>query len=68
MLFGSAQGMIVGPDEKWEDVGILKYPNLQYFVDMVTSERYQKESLAHRDASIEDWRLIIVEGLGGLAV
>lgn len=64
VLIGSAKGVLVGPEEKWEDIGIVKYPSLEYFRDMVGSEKYQKESLPHRNAAIEDWRLVAVESFG----
>jgi hypothetical protein len=42
----------------------VKYPSLNFFRDMLASERYQRECHPHRDASIEDWRLVVVESFG----
>jgi hypothetical protein len=62
ILVGSALAVFVGAEgEKWDDVGIVRYPSLEVFQKMATSERYARECLPHREAAIEDWRLLAVE-------
>ena len=49
---------MVGPDlHAWDDVGIVMYPNLDKFIEMVNFDWY-KEAIHHREAGLRDTRLI----------
>ena len=49
---------MVGPDiNQWDDVGIVTYPNLDKFIEMIDFDWY-KEAIYHREAGLRDTRLI----------
>ena len=49
---------MVGPViDQWDDVGIVMYPNLEKFIEMIEYDWY-KEALHHREAGLRDTRLI----------
>lgn len=59
--FGAALGHLVAPsDERWHDVGIVKYPSIAVFQQLVDSPRYAAEAAHHRRAALEDWRLLVL--------
>lgn len=60
---GKQNTMVIGPDDKdWHLAILVKYPSVQHFIDMVSSEDYQAIS-KHRTAALEDSRLIAMEEL-----
>ena len=59
--------MLIGPDDKqWDDVLIVRYPDLRAFVGMITDLAYL-EIAVHRSAALEDSRLIVTTPAGSLA-
>lgn len=55
---GSQAAMLIGPqDKQWHLAVLVRYPSVQAFMDMISSTEYQKIAL-HRDAALEDSRLI----------
>ena len=59
--------MLIGPDDKqWDDVLIVRYPDLRAFVGMITDLAYL-EIAVHRSAALEDSRLIVTTPGGVLA-
>tara|TARA_B100001175_G_C19320110_1_gene547317 strand:- start:605 stop:829 length:225 start_codon:yes stop_codon:yes gene_type:complete len=49
---------MVGRDiDQWDDVGIVMYPNLDKFVEMIDFDWY-KQAIYHREAGLRDTRLI----------
>lgn len=57
--FGAVLAHIVAPpDEQWDDVAIVGYPNFAAFRRIIESPAYQVEAAPHRQAALEDWRLI----------
>ncbi|MEM8936992.1 MAG: DUF1330 domain-containing protein [Pseudomonadota bacterium] len=55
---GSMKFMLIGPDDKqWDIAFIAEYPSAGAFAQMITDPEYQK-AVAHRDAAVEDSRLI----------
>jgi hypothetical protein len=64
---GATMGQLVGADdvregakrEEWDFAALVRYPSLEAFRQITASERYIKEALPHRLASLEDWRLIV---------
>ncbi len=55
---GMPELMFIGPqDESWDLAFIVRYPNGQAFIDMVTNPEYLKVT-KHRKAAIETSRLI----------
>ncbi|KAH7079366.1 hypothetical protein BKA63DRAFT_508264 [Paraphoma chrysanthemicola] len=55
--------VIAPPGEKWDQIALIRYENLQGFRDMVASEKYKTEVEPHRLAGLEDMRLICGEGI-----
>ncbi len=62
MIFkGSAFGFpICPPDEKWDEIFIIKWPSHNAFLGMIKDEDYQKITF-HRTAALEDSRLIAIK-------
>jgi uncharacterized protein (DUF1330 family) len=61
---GHAVGHLVASDDApWDDILIVQYPTVQSFIDMISSDAYQR--VVHiRDDALEDSRLIAMqEGL-----
>ena len=55
---GAVIGQLVAPpDEKWNDVVFVEYPNFAAFLRVYESSEYQKEAEFHRTAALEDSRL-----------
>lgn len=67
---GSFETVLIGPaDERWDYAFIARYPNAGAFLAMVTDPVY-REAVKHRQAAVEDSRLIRlgdVEGGKGFA-
>ena len=60
---GRPVAMLIGPqDKEWHLAVLVKYPSAQAFVDMVSSAQYKAISF-HRNAALEDSRLIAHEEL-----
>ena len=56
---GAPQLMLIGPEsEHWHLSFIARYPSAAAFLDMVTDKTYQSEAVPHRQAAVEDSRLI----------
>ena len=56
---GVAAGhLIAPPDERWDDIAIIKYPNFAAFRRVVESPEYHTKAEFHRTAALEDSRLI----------
>ncbi len=55
---GRPEGVVTGPaDERWDLAFIAQYPNAAAFLAMVTDPEY-REFVKHRQAAVEDSRLI----------
>ncbi len=49
---------MIGPDkDKWDEVGVVWYPNMKKFLEMTEIDWY-KTSFIHREAALADTRLI----------
>lgn len=49
--------LIAPPDEKWDEVLMVKYPSAQAFLSMLAMKDYL-DATVHRSAALEDSRLI----------
>lgn len=49
--------VVAPPDEQWDDVAIVEYPNVAAFRRVVESPRYNADAAPHRQAALDDWRL-----------
>ena len=64
---GATMGQLIGANdvregakrEEWDFAALVRYPSFEAFRQITASERYIKEALPHRLASLEDWRLIV---------
>lgn len=55
---GSFEQMVIGPaDERWHRCFIAEYPSVAAFVEMIRDPAY-REAVKHRQAAVEDSRLI----------
>lgn len=56
---GKPELMLIGPQdsEQWDIAFIAEYPSVQAFVDMLRDPRY-REAVKHRQAAVEDSRLL----------
>ncbi|WP_299352957.1 DUF1330 domain-containing protein [uncultured Shimia sp.] len=54
---GRMEQMLIGPDKAWDLCFIAEYPRVQAFVDMISDPDY-RIAMAHRQAAVEDSRLI----------
>lgn len=56
---GSVMAALVAPsDEKWDDIALVRYPNFEAFRRVSQSPLYAAQAHHHRQAALEDWRLI----------
>ncbi|OAL05626.1 hypothetical protein IQ06DRAFT_300736 [Phaeosphaeriaceae sp. SRC1lsM3a] len=64
-FMGKPLGNVAAPEgeEKWDAVVLVEYPNLQGFRDMVECKEYVEEIAPHREAGLEEWRLIVNEAV-----
>lgn len=68
-FMGQVEGFVAGPaGEKWDEIVVVRYETLQGFRDMVESVKYKDEVEPHRLAALEEWRLIAMEGVGGVGM
>ena len=61
-------GPLIGdPDERWDRVLVVRYPDVDTFLSMTTNEGYLR-TVGHRTAALEDSRLFpLVPHEGGLS-
>lgn len=65
---GAPKGVLIGPaDEAWHIAFIARYPTVGAFLSMVTNPAYQA-IVFHRQAAVEDSRLIPLGDLSGGAM
>jgi len=50
--------VIAPPDEYWDYVALVEYPNFAAFRQLVENPRYLTDAVFHRTAALEDSRLI----------
>lgn len=56
---GQPRSVLIGPEqESWDLAFIAAYPSASAFLEMVTDATYQSEAVPHRQAAVEDSRLI----------
>ena len=59
-FFGDALApLIAPPDEVWDNVALIEYPNLAAFRAVVESAEYLEHAAPHRFAALDDHRLIV---------
>lgn len=59
LFLGTVQaGIVIGPEEIWDEMALVEYPSLEAFRSVVESAAYHAEADPHRKAALEDWRLI----------
>lgn len=58
IFMGAARGALIAPpDEKWDEVLLVRYPSVDAFMGMLAAPDYF-EATRHRTAALEDSRLI----------
>ena len=64
LFYGRAHATLVGPQaEHWDDVVLVRYPDLAGFRRVVGSPAYARDADHHRLAALADWRLIATSPL-----
>jgi len=59
---GGFELTLIGPsDERWDHVFVARYPDVAAFVEMIRDPLY-REAVKHRQAAVEDSRLIRLGG------
>ncbi len=59
LFLGAVQaGLVVGPEDLWDEVALVEYPSMKAFQSIAESQDYRVEADPHRRAALEDWRLI----------
>jgi hypothetical protein len=53
--------MLAPEGERWDDVLLVRYPSLEAFLSMGGSEVYKDTCAEHRDAALEDWKLVALD-------
>ena len=56
---GAAKGSVIGPpDERWDQIFLVRYPSIEKFIEMISSASYQ-DIVVHRSSALADSRLIV---------
>ena len=53
-----AGGLVAAPEDRWDEVIIVRYRSFADFRRIVESEQYKRLADPHRRAAVADWRLI----------
>ena len=62
---GAGLPTVIGGDEQWDEMLLVRYPAIDAFIDMVTSDEYQ--AIVHlRTAAVADSRLYPLASENGL--
>lgn len=54
--------VVTGPEDEWDEVFVMGYPDSATFMQMVRNEEYIREVVPHRSAAVADSRLIRFAG------
>lgn len=66
MLLGKSEHFFIGPmEEKWDLVMIIKQKSLDSFLSFASDPKYQVV-IGHREAAIDDSRLLPIEAISSL--
>ncbi len=58
LLFGPCHATVIGPSsERWDDIAVIRYPSVEVFISMTTSDDYRAIT-GHRTAALADSRLV----------
>lgn len=58
VVFGPCHRTVIGPtDEQWDDIALIRYPEIGAFMSMASSEDY-RAIVGHRTAALADSRLV----------
>ncbi len=55
--------LVAPPDELWDEIAIIQYPDYDVFLKVVESKEYLEIADPHRSAALNDWRLIAIAKL-----
>jgi hypothetical protein len=61
---GNVAGNVVGPlDEAWDGIGLVRYPSIEVFQQIIADPAYLENAEPHRVAALADWRLYATTSL-----
>jgi hypothetical protein len=60
LVYAGAQvaGILVGPDDDWDEIAIVRYPSFADFRRIIATDAYIRLAKPHRSAVLKDWRFI----------
>jgi hypothetical protein len=61
---GNVVGNVVGPqDEAWDGLGMVRYPSIEVFQQIIADPAYLEKAEPHRVAALAGWRLYATTSL-----
>jgi len=61
---GNVISQVVGPsDEAWDGIGLVRYPSIEAFQNLIADSAYLVKAEPHRVAALADWRLYATTSL-----
>jgi uncharacterized protein (DUF1330 family) len=61
-LYNDIAQVIIGPDNRWDQVAIMEYADADAFLDMIVDPDYLS-GLVHRDAGLRDTMVLVTRSL-----
>ena len=63
-LYNEVVHTLIGPDQSWDQVAVMEYPDTEAFLDMIVDPDYVA-ALVHRDAGLADTVVMVTRSLLG---
>jgi uncharacterized protein (DUF1330 family) len=63
-LYSDVALTLIGPDQSWDQVAVMEYPDTEAFLDMIVDPDYVA-ALVHRDAGLADTVVMVTRSLAG---
>jgi uncharacterized protein (DUF1330 family) len=64
ILYNDVIHTLIGPDQSWDQVAVMEYPDSDAFLDMIVDPDYAA-ALVHRDAGLADTAVMVTRSLVG---
>jgi uncharacterized protein (DUF1330 family) len=62
VLYNDVEQVVIGEDDRWDQVAIMEYPHTDAFLDMIVDPEYQS-GLVHRDAGLAETLVLMTRPL-----
>ena len=63
-LYNDVLHTLIGPDQSWDQVAVMEYPDTEAFLDMIVDPDYVA-ALVHRDAGLAETVVMVTRSLLG---